>query len=157
LITTEQILQFIEDAGDVRVAAALTTFGYWVQRIPDEPIAPAAELVTGTIRLIDAHGFPAVGLRVKVETRPSAATLNIDGDAYHVAQSQTTRLFETDASGVCGISLLPGARVTVHVENGQARSLVVPEVDFDILALPSDDGDAYITPRKPYAPLIRNS
>lgn len=156
-MTTEQLIQLITDEGDARVAAALSTMGYLVQRLADEPVVPIADRVVGTVRLVDAHGFPVAGARIKAETHPSPRVVEIDGATYHVAQSQTSRLFETDAAGTCAVPLLPGARVTLHIENGLARTLTVPAEDFDVLSLPSDDQDAYITPRKPYAPLIRNS
>lgn len=155
--TTEQIIQFIEDAGEVRVAAAMATLGYLVQPFTDTPLADAEHIVLGTVRVLDAHGVPVHGLRVKVETVPTALAVTVDGAQYHVAAADSTRWFATDALGVCAVPFVKGARVTVHVEGTLARSFVVPQLPFDILSFPSDDTDAFITPRKPYAPLIRNS
>lgn len=155
--TTEQILQFIEDAGEVRVAAALSDRGYLVQKITETPITDEQHRVIGTVRLVDAHGIPCVGMRVKVETRYTGSAVSIDGQAYHVAASDSVRWFQTDALGICAIPFMIGAKVLVHVENVAARAFTVPDASFDILAFPSDDTDAYITPRKPYIPLIRNS
>lgn len=155
--TTEDILQFIDDAGEVRVAAALTTLGYVVQKITDTPLPDASYIVIGTVRMLDAHGLPSVGQRIKVETQHTARTVLINGETYHVAATDTTKWFQTDALGVCAVPFVAGARVMVHIENGPARGFIVPDTAFDILGMPSDDVDAYITPRKPYTPLIRSS
>jgi putative heme degradation protein len=156
-MTTDELIQFIIDEGEARVAAALSTLGYVVQHLAEDPVVSEDDFVRGYVRLVDAHGFPSVGVRISVETEPTAQSVLIDGVTYHMGQTASTRVFETNAEGVCAVPLVKGARVVIHIENGLARRMVVPTVDFDVLSHPSDDADAYITPRRPYAPLLRST
>ena len=156
-MTSEEIDNFIEDAGVTDVVANLVQRGYYIKLLATQPTAPSANLVQGSINLMDAHGVPKHGIRVKIETLPSPMTITVNTDVYQVSQIHSSTWYETNADGKLLIPFIKGTKVRIHIENSFSRELVVPTSNFDVISLASTDEDAFITPRAPYSPAIRRS
>jgi hypothetical protein len=155
-MTAEELSEFIEDVGVDRVVADLILRGYYVRQLAVEPTVPEDLVVTGTIRLLDALGLPLAGHGVTVETlRTAMPVTGVDGEIYHIGESQSKRYYELNAEGVLLLKLVKGARVMVTIEGAFTREFVVPEEDFSILAQRADD--SFITPIAPISIPIRRT
>lgn len=156
-MTSEEISNFVDDAGEADVIAELVQRGYYVRQLSNQPTAGLDNIVNGSINLMDAHGIPKHGVRVKIETLPTPKSITINSDTYQIGQIHSNTWYETNAEGKLLIPFVKGTKVRVHIENSFSRELTVPTSDFDVITLSSTDEDAFITPQAPYSPAIRRN
>ena len=155
-MTAEELNEFITDAGIDRVIADLVKRGYYVRQLATQPVLAAEHLVIGTLRMIDGLGLPLAGHAVTVETlRTSSISVDVGGQPYFVGESQSTRHFELNAEGVLALKLVKGSRVVITVSGGLSREILVPNENFNVLDIQSDDG--FITPARPVTVPIRRT
>lgn len=155
-MTAEELNELITDIGVDRVVADLTVRGYYVKLLATAPLLPVAEMVTGTVKLLDAHGFPLAGHAVRVQTMRVPIEVPQAGELpYHVGEAVSRRVYELNADGIVVIPLIPGSQVTISVEGAFTRQLTVPAGDFDVLAYSSEE-DGFLTPAAPITlPIVR--
>ncbi len=156
-MTAEEINELITDIGIDRVIADLSTRGYFVRQLVSQTPLDANLMVVGKIALLDAHGLPQHGIRVKVETLRLPQTQTVNSIEYQVSLVNTSSWYETNTAGVLDLNLVKGSKVRIHIENTFTRELIVPQDNFNVLSYASDDHDAFVTPRKPYAGGIRRA
>lgn len=158
VLTQEELdllLDILLDRVPERLVAALNARDYYVRPLQTEPLFDPAVMSTGVVRMVDAHGLPIADLRVVVETRHLPRSSQQGGLVYYHGHATTRRVFLLNADGEARIPLLRGAEVVVHIENGFARQLTVPDIEeFDIMGFTSD-ADAYVTPAPPKALPLR--
>lgn len=155
-MTAEELSDFIDVNIDA-IIADLITKNYYVKQKITSSVLDASYMVSGYMKIIDAHGIPQAGLRIKVETKKHPQTIEIDGKMVQIGASNTFSAFELNVDGELNIPFIKNSKVIIHVENGLSRELVVPENDFDIFSISSSDSDGYGTPMSALAPTIRRS
>ena len=155
-MTAEELSEFVTTNLD-QIVADLITKNYYIKPKVTTTVLAANYMVTGYMRILDAHGIPQVGLRIKVETRKQPQAITVNNKDIQIGVSNTFSAFELDVNGELNIPLVIGSKVVVHIENGMSRELVVPNTDFDIFSASSSDSDGYGTPAAPYSPAIRRA
>lgn len=155
-MTAEELSDFIDSNIDA-VIADLITKNYYVKPKITSSILDASYMVSGYMKIIDAHGIPQAGLRIKVETKKHPQTIEVNGKKVQIGASNTFSAFELNVDGEVNIPFIKNSKVIIHIENGLSRELVVPENDFDIFSMSSSDSDGYGTPMSALAPIIRRS
>lgn len=155
-MTGEELSYFIDENIDA-VIADLITKQYYVKKKISSSVLDNSYMVSGYIKILDAHGIPQAGLRIKVETKKIPQSIVVDGKSVQIGVSNTFSAFQLNADGEINIPFVKGSKVIVHVENGFSRELDVPDIDFDVFSLTSSDQDGFMTPLSPLSPTIRRS
>ena len=155
-MTAEDIDELIDDVGVEHFVASLARKGFVTQALVSEPTAPADALSTARVAMLDARGFPMANHVVHVETLRVPAIVTIDGARFFVGAAPSKEVLALNATGELHIKLIKGARVAVTVEGCFTREFTVPDSDFDVLDLPSDQ-DGFTAPKVPVTQPIRMS
>lgn len=155
-MTAEELNEHITDIGIERVVADLIARGYYVKVLATEPLLGPDSMVIGTIKLLDAHGFPLAGHSVRVQTQRVPIAVPQEGESsYYVGEATSRRVYELNADGMVGIPFIPGAQVAISIEGAFTRQITVPSTDFDVLAHPSEE-DGFLSPAAPITmPIVR--
>jgi hypothetical protein len=150
-MTAEEFTELVDDVGVDFVVAELIRRGFYVRELSTEPRIDEELLARGRIKMADALGRPLAGHGVTVETLRLGRSTPVQG--YYLGESASHRHYELNGDGELVLPLVRGSAVRVHIEGGFTREFTVPDVDFDILAIKSDD--SFIVPAGPVELPIR--
>lgn len=153
-MTAEEIDDMIADVGAEHFVAGLARLGLITQALVTEPTAPIDALSTARVAMLDARGFPMANHVVHVETLRVPSVVTIEGARYFVGAAPSKDVLALNADGELHLKLVKGARVAITIEGCFTREFTVPEHDFDVLDLPSDE-DGFTAPKMPTTQPIR--
>jgi hypothetical protein len=155
-MTNEELDNLVDEEGVDKVIAALVRKGYYVAQSVKQSVLPGANMVVGSLALLDPHGVPAAGLRVAIEMS-SPYKVEANNKTYHLTSSRMSTVIILDELGEASIPLVVASKVTFNIEGSFFREITIPAQDFNIFEESLSDNDRFSNPKPAYVPAIRRS
>jgi len=133
----KDVKEYLSDVSDATLIAVLQDLGFTCSPIPEDPVAPADVLVTGSARFVGQGGRPLIGVQVAVSSKVSDYTITSPStnEVFRPNMSSVPTIYYTDGQGSVSIKLFKGSVILFRTALSSAvREITVPDVDFDLLA-----------------------